>query len=61
MQHTTFTLNYRYLAWLYALWLNGLTYAFYRAEVPFSGEDWFDPLEEAVRFPVRAFIETLVD
>lgn len=29
--------------------------------VPFSGEDWFDPLEEAVRFRVRAFIEALVE
>ncbi len=29
--------------------------------VPFSGEDWFDPLEEAVRFQVRAFIEALVE
>ena len=29
--------------------------------VPFSGEDWFDPLEEAVRFQVRAFIEAMVE
>ncbi len=29
--------------------------------IPFSGADWFDPLEEAVRFQVRAFIETLVE
>ncbi len=29
--------------------------------IPFSGEDWFDPLEEAVRFQVRAFIEALVE
>ena len=29
--------------------------------VPFSGEDWFDPLEEAVRFRVRAFIEAMVE
>ena len=27
---------------------------------PFSGENWFDPLEEAVRFHVRGFIEALV-
>ena len=29
--------------------------------VPYSGEDWFDPLEEAVRFQVRAFIEAMVE
>ena len=29
--------------------------------IPFSGDDWFDPLEEAVRFQVRGFIETMVD
>ena len=29
--------------------------------VPFSGEDWFDPLEDAIRFRVRAFIEALVE
>jgi hypothetical protein len=28
--------------------------------IPFSGEDWFDPLEEVVRFQVRAFIKALV-
>ncbi len=28
---------------------------------PFSGEDWFDPLEEAVRFHVRGFIEGVVE
>jgi hypothetical protein len=28
--------------------------------VPFSGEDWFDPLKDAIRFRVRAFIEALV-
>ena len=28
---------------------------------PFSGEDWFDPLEEAVRCQVRGFIEALVE
>ncbi len=27
---------------------------------PFSGEDWFDPLEDAIRFRVRAFIEAVV-
>ncbi len=29
--------------------------------VPFSGADWFDPLEEAVRLSVRGFIEGLVE
>ena len=29
--------------------------------VPFSGEDWFDPLKEAVRFRVRGFIEGVAD
>ncbi len=29
--------------------------------MPFSGEDWFDPLEDAIRFRVRAFIEALVE
>ncbi len=29
--------------------------------VPFSGDDWFDPLEEAVRFQVRGFIEAMVE
>ena len=29
--------------------------------LPFSGEDWFDPLEDAIRFRVRAFIEALVE
>src|SRR3954451_18041271 len=28
---------------------------------PFAGGDWFDPLEEAVRRQVRAFIEELLD
>lgn len=32
-----------------------------RSPVPFSGEDWFDPLEEAIRFRVRGFIEALVE
>ncbi len=27
----------------------------------FSGDDWFDPLEEAVRFQVRGFIEAMVE
>ena len=27
----------------------------------FEGEDWFDPLEEAVRGKVRAFIETILE
>ena len=27
---------------------------------PFSGENWFDPLEDAIRFRVRAFIEAVV-
>ena len=27
--------------------------------IPFTGEDWFDPLEDAVRIRIRAFIETL--
>jgi len=29
--------------------------------IPFSGEDWFDPLEDAIRFRVRAFIEAVVE
>ncbi len=29
--------------------------------IPFSGEDWFDPLEDAIRFRIRAFIETMVE
>ena len=28
---------------------------------PFSGEHWLDPLEHAIRFRVRAFIEALVE
>jgi hypothetical protein len=28
---------------------------------PFAGEDWFDPLEEAVRLQVRGFIEDLLE
>ena len=27
--------------------------------IAFSGEDWFDPLEDAIRFRVRAFIEAM--
>ena len=27
---------------------------------PFSGENWFDPLEDAIRFRVRALIEAVV-
>jgi hypothetical protein len=29
--------------------------------IPFFGEDWFDPLEDAIHFGVRAFIETLAE
>ena len=29
--------------------------------IPYSGEDWFDPLEDAIRFRVRAFIEAMVE
>ena len=29
--------------------------------IAYSSEDWFDPLEEAVRFQVRTFIEALVE
>ena len=29
--------------------------------IPYSGEDWFDLLEEAVRCRIRAFIEALVE
>ncbi len=31
------------------------------ALVPFSGDDWFDPLEDAVRVSVRGFIEAMVE
>jgi putative transposase len=31
------------------------------APSPFAGSDWFDPLEEAVRGQVRAFIEELLE
>lgn len=29
--------------------------------LPFAGADWFDPLEDAVRFHVRGFIEGIVE
>jgi hypothetical protein len=29
--------------------------------IPFSGNDWFGPLEEAVRCKVRGYIETIVE
>ena len=29
--------------------------------IPFSGENGFDPLEDAIRFHIRAFIEALVE
>lgn len=29
--------------------------------IPFSGAAWFDPLEEAVHFQVRGFIEAMVE
>ena len=29
--------------------------------LPFSGDDWFDPLEEAVRQSIRGFIEEMLD
>ena len=29
--------------------------------IPFSGDDWFDSLEEAVRLSIRGFIEAMVD
>ena len=29
--------------------------------IPYSSEEWFYPLEEAVRFQVRAFIEAMVE
>lgn len=29
--------------------------------LPFTGSDWFDPLEDAVRFHVRGFIEGIVE
>ena len=31
------------------------------SSLPFSGEDWFDPLEDAIRFRIRAFIEAMVE
>ena len=29
--------------------------------LPYSGKDWFDPLEDAIRCRIRAFIEALVE
>lgn len=29
--------------------------------IPSSGEDWFDPLEDAIRFRIRAFIGAMVE
>jgi len=29
--------------------------------IPFTGKDWFDPLEDAIRIRIRAFIEALVE
>ena len=29
--------------------------------IPFSIEDWFDSLEDAIRFRARAFIEALME
>ena len=29
--------------------------------IPFTGEDWFDPLEDAIRIRIRALIEALVE
>ncbi len=31
------------------------------SSLPFSGDDWFDPLEDAIRFRIRAFIEALAE
>ncbi len=31
------------------------------SHIPYTGEDWFDPLEEAVRCRVRAFIEAVAE
>jgi hypothetical protein len=31
------------------------------APSPFAGSNWFDPLEDAVRSQVRAFIEALLE
>ncbi len=28
---------------------------------PFLGDDWFDPLEEAVRQSIRGFIEAMLE
>lgn len=56
MQHTTFTLKHRYLAWLYGLWLNGITYVFYSTEGSASIE-----LEAALLFgSIPAIVQILV-
>jgi putative transposase len=41
--------------------MNEVTPASAGAPSPFAGSDWFDPLEEAVRFHVRALIEQLLE
>jgi len=41
--------------------MNEATRALASAPSPFAGSEWFDPLEEAVRFQVRAFIEQLLE
>jgi transposase-like protein len=41
--------------------MNEATPALASAPSPFAGSDWFDPLEEAVRSQVRAFIEQLLE
>jgi putative transposase len=41
--------------------MNEVTPASAGAPSPFAGSDWFDPLEEAVRFQVRALIEQLLE
>ena len=41
--------------------MNEATRALASAPSPFAGSDWFDPLEEAVRGQVRAFIEQLLE
>jgi putative transposase len=41
--------------------MNEATPPWASAPLPFAGSDWFDPLEEAVRGQVRAFIEQLLE
>ena len=41
--------------------MNEVTPASAGAPSPFAGSEWFDPLEEAVRGQVRAFIEQLLE